>query len=130
MSDEKAALKALLWGDFSSFMMKAYETVNPGREFAPNWHLDLMSARLMEVEQGLNRRLILCLCPRSLKSFATSVAFPAWCIGMDPSRRFICISYSDELAVKHSRDSQQIFDAGWYKEAFPKARFDGNKFTE
>ncbi|MPZ24834.1 MAG: terminase, partial [Dehalococcoidia bacterium] len=131
MSDnKKPVVNALLYEDFSSFLIKAFETVNPGQNFVPNWHIDLMSTRLTEVAQGGIQRLVLCLCPRSLKSFVTSVAFPAWCIGRDPSKRFICISYSEDLAAKHSRDSQQIIASNWYRKAFPKARFDGKKFTE
>jgi hypothetical protein len=36
--------------------------------------------------------------PRSLKSITTSVAFPAFMLGHDPTRRIICVSYSGDLA--------------------------------
>ena len=42
--------------------------------------------------------------PRSLKSIAVSVAWVAWRLGHDPALRFVCCSYSAELALKHARD--------------------------
>lgn len=130
MASRHDVLGAVLRSDFYAFTVKAFETVNPGRTLDLNWHIELMCYLLAQARNGEILRLILCLCPRSLKSFITSVAFPAWCIGNDPTMRFICVSYSDDLAVKHSRDFARIIEAPWYRIAFPKARFDGKKFTE
>ncbi|MGL4562711.1 MAG: phage terminase large subunit [Brevinema sp.] len=68
--------------------------------------------------------------PRSLKSICTSVAFPAWILGKDPSKRIITTSYSDELASKHARDCRAVMDTSWYKELFPLTRINPNKRTE
>ena len=43
---------------------------------------------------------------KSLKS--ASVAFPAFLLGHDPSRRIICVSYSRDLAKKHSNDFRAV----------------------
>lgn len=130
MANKQAALEALLRSDFYAFTIKAFETVNPGRALDPNWHIELICNCLVDAKNGKIVRLAICLSPRSLKSFIASVAFPAWCIGNGPTSRFICISYSDDLAVKHSRDFARVVEAPWYKKAFPKACFDGEKFTE
>lgn len=68
--------------------------------------------------------------PRSLKSICTSVAFPAWILGKDPSKRIITTSYSDELASKLARDCRAVMDTKWYKELFPQTRLNPNKRTE
>jgi hypothetical protein len=60
--------------------------------------------------------------PRSLKSIAASVAFPAFILGHDPSRRIICVSYSGDLAKKHSNDFRAVLESGWYRSLFPGAR--------
>ena len=55
----------------------------------------------MAVREGRIRRLILCVPPRHLKSLLASVAFPAWCLGHDPSAQILCVSYAQELYLLH-----------------------------
>lgn len=130
MANSHNTLHALLRNDFHAFTKKAFETVNPDKQLDANWHIILICWLLTRAARLELTRLALCLCPRSLKSFIASVAFPAWRLGNDPTMRFICISYSDDLAAKHSRDFQIIVRASWYRKAFPKLRFDNTKFTE
>ena len=59
----------------------------------------------------LERRLIASLPPRYLKSHLASVAFPAWCLGHDPSAQIICVSYAQDLADKLSRDCRALLAA-------------------
>jgi hypothetical protein len=47
-----------------------------------------------------------------------SVAFPAFVLGHDPTRRIICVSYSGDLARKHSNDFRAILDTDWYRTTF------------
>ena len=60
--------------------------------------------------------------PRCLKSISGSVAFPAWLLGRDPSRRIVAVSYAEGLAEKHARDSLRVLEAPWYREVFPATR--------
>jgi predicted phage terminase large subunit-like protein len=68
--------------------------------------------------------------PRSLKSIAASVAFPAFVLGHDPSRRIICVSYSGDLAKKHSNDFRAVLEAPWYRSLFPRTRVGPFKNSE
>src|SRR4029077_14536749 len=62
--------------------------------------------------------------PRTLKSLFGSVAFPAFVLGQRPSAKFICVSYSQDLANKHAGDFRKVAQSRWYKEAFqPGAPF-------
>jgi hypothetical protein len=63
---------------------------------------------LAAVYHGRIRRLIISVPPRHLKSHLASVAFPAWCLGHDPSAQIICVSYAQDLADKLSRDCRHI----------------------
>jgi len=36
-------LDSMLATNLSSFLMKVFETVSPGDEFRPNWHIDAMT---------------------------------------------------------------------------------------
>ncbi|HEX3413773.1 MAG TPA: terminase, partial [Stellaceae bacterium] len=68
---------------------------------------------------GKIRRLIINLPPRHLKSLLASVAFPAWCLGHDPSAQILCVSYAQDLADKLSRDCRHIVAGDWYRGIFP-----------
>jgi hypothetical protein len=57
--------------------------------------------------------------PRHLKSLLASVAFPAWCLGHDPSAQIICASYAQDLADKLSRDCRHIVTSDGYQRLFP-----------
>jgi hypothetical protein len=79
---------------------------------------------------GEVRRLIVNMSPRSLKWIMTSVALPAFVFGHDPSRRIICVSYSGDLAKKHSNDFRAVLESLWYGRTFPTTRIGPHKNTE
>src|SRR5260370_37357986 len=68
--------------------------------------------------------------PRYGKSICASVAFTAWVLGRDPSKRIICASYSENLAGKHAGDCQTVMESDWYRSAFPGTRVGGDKNAE
>src|SRR5580658_9165904 len=114
--------EALLRADFRPFLEKVFSTLSPGQSFIPTWHLEAIAYQLERIRRHEIRRLIINMPPRSLKSIAASVAFPAFVLGHDPSRRMICVSYSADLAKKHSNDFRAIVEAPWYRSAFPGTR--------
>ena len=91
---------ALLRNDFALFATRCFHDLNPQAELAMNWHLEVIAAKLMAVRQGKIRRLIIHLPPRHLKSLLASIAFPAWCLGHDPSAQFLSVSYAQDLPDK------------------------------
>jgi predicted phage terminase large subunit-like protein len=123
-------LNAVLRTDLTAFVRKAFGTVSPGDDFSSNWHIEAMCHQLSKIISGETRRLIITIPPRHLKSICTSVALPAFILGHDPTRRIICVSYSQELAVKHANDCRTVMNAGWYRQLFPGTRVDPAKNTE
>ena len=87
---------SVLRQDFVTFAARCFHDLNPQAELAMNGHLEVIAAKLMEVWQGKIRRLIINLPPRHLKSLLASIAFPAWCLGHDPSAQFLCVSYAQD----------------------------------
>jgi hypothetical protein len=55
---------------------------------------------------------------------------PAFILGRDPTRRIICVSYSQGLAVKHANDCRAVMSSEWYRQLFPGTRVDPAKNTE
>lgn len=127
MSD-RDLLRALLRNDLSAFIEKCFGTVSPGDEFLPNWHVEAITHELGLVLAGERSRLLITQPPRTLKSICVSVAFVAWAMGHDPRRRFICVSYSQDLAEALARQFRAVVESSWYRELFPAVRL--RKCTE
>jgi predicted phage terminase large subunit-like protein len=115
----RAEYDALLRNDFALFAARCFHELNPQTELAMNWHLEVIAAKLTAVREGKSRRLIINLPPRHLKSLMASVALPAWCLGHDPSAQILCVSYAQDLADKHARDSRSIMMSRWFQQIFP-----------
>jgi hypothetical protein len=123
-------LPSVLRTDLDAFVQKVFETVSPGATFSPNWHIEAVCEDLSKVMRGEIKRLIITIPPRHLKSICTSVALPAWALGHDPTRKIICVSYAQDLAVKHGNDCRAVMNADWYRQLFPETRVDAAKNTE
>jgi predicted phage terminase large subunit-like protein len=116
--------------DFASFIRKAFQTLEQSSEFLPNWHIEALAYQLEQVRRGKVKRLNVNLPPRMLKSFICSVAFPAFILGLDPTKRVIVLSYSIELAIKLSNDFRALVNSHWYQSLFPNTRISRTKNTE
>ena len=51
--------ETLLRQDFSTFAARCFHNLNPQTEFAMNWHVEVIAAKLTAVRQGKIRRLII-----------------------------------------------------------------------
>jgi predicted phage terminase large subunit-like protein len=115
----RADYETLLRQDFGSFAARCFYDLNPQTELAMNWHVEVIAAKLTAVRLGKIPRLIINLPPRHLKSILASVAFPAWCLGHDPSAQILCVSYAEALSNKLARDCRSIMMSPWYRRIFP-----------
>ena len=104
--------------DLGQFAARCFYHLNPQTELAPNWHLEVIAAKLPAASEGKIRRLIINLPPRHLKSLMASIAFPAWCLGLDPTAQILCVSYAQDLADKLARDCRSIMISPWYRQIF------------
>jgi predicted phage terminase large subunit-like protein len=118
-NEELLALRAALRADLRVFAHKTFRTLEPATPFRENWHLDTFGYHLERVARGECRRLIINVPPRSMKSIYASVAFPAWLLGRDPSKKVMCVSYGHDLTRKHSLDFRTIVESDWYRRLFP-----------
>src|SRR5216684_6166036 len=111
--------EVILRSDLDYFAELCFRELNPQAAFAMNWHIEVIAAKLAAVREGKIRRLIINLPPRHLKSLLASIAFPAWCLGHDPSAQILSVSYGQELADKLARDCRSIMMSPWYRRIFP-----------
>ena len=123
-------LDAILRSDLSQFVRKVFATVSSNDTFKPNWHIEAIAHELTRCHAGENRRLLITQPPRSLKSICSSVSFPAWALGHDPTQRFLCVSYSEGLASEFTRQFRMVTESEWYRRVFPGMRLKTETRTE
>src|SRR6266568_453037 len=130
MNADPRLVAAILRSDLYSFVRVILPIVSPGHAFAYNWHIEAIAYALTRVLKGEVKRLMITVPPRSLKSICASVAFPAFVLGHDPRRRFICVSYSEALARKHANDCRAVMRSELYSRLFPNTRISAAKDSE
>ena len=120
LPDNAKLVAAILGTDLYSFVQASFPIVSGGGRFLPNWHVEAICHELSRVVKGETRRLIITVPPRSLKSICASVCLPAFVLGHDPTRRIICVSYSEGLARKHANDCRALMRSRLYRGVFPR----------
>src|SRR5207248_8324851 len=119
---QPSIVDSILRTDFPSFIEKCFRELNSGTTYLRNWHIEAMAHELERCRTGANKRLIITVPPRSLKSLCASVAFPAFLLGHDPTQRLINVSYSQELGAKFTSGFRQVVNSTWYRHIFPATR--------
>lgn len=112
-------LDALCREHLDAFTCKAFSIVEPTTSFEHNWHIECIAEHLQAVWDSQITHLIINMPPRSLKTHTTSVSFPAWGMGKDPSVQFMLTSFKSSLAEKMTRKARRIMQSDWYKQCFP-----------
>jgi len=112
-------IAAAIRADLYSFVQAAFPIVAAEPKLLRNWHIEAMTYALSRVLRGEIKRLIITVPPRNLKSICAPVALPAFALGHDPTRRFICVSYAQGLAEKHANDCRALMQSAMYQRIFP-----------
>jgi hypothetical protein len=84
---DRAIFNATLRQNFEAFVHKVFYALCPGQTFDRAWFISAIAYELERIRCGENKRLIINLPPRSLKSIMASVAFPAFVLGLSCSSR-------------------------------------------
>jgi predicted phage terminase large subunit-like protein len=127
MINEKTLLNSLLRTDFKSFVIKVFNEVSANSTYSDNWHIDVICHELINTLEGKQKRLIINIPPRYMKSIICSVAFPAYVLGHNSKASIIAVSYSDELSSKLALDCKKVIESRWYQDVFPGAKLSKNK---
>jgi hypothetical protein len=96
------------------------------RMFAPtlvsDWqmgrHIEVLSQKLQEVQEGKIKRLMVFLPPRSSKSVICSKLFPAWYIGNSPNHEIMSVSHSDQLSSDFGRTVRDVVNTEEFQRIF------------
>lgn len=89
--------------------------------YEPNWHHEEIAKELEKVEAFGDRDykvLLIFVPPRHGKSELSSIEFPAWYLGRNPTKEIITISYSGELAQDFGSKTRAIVNSEIYPYVF------------
>lgn len=87
--------------------------------FVSNWHIDVLCAQLERVTRGEVSRLLINVPPGTAKSLIVSVFWPAWEWATFPSRRFLAVSYAQDLALRDAGKMRRLVSSEWYQAHWP-----------
>ena len=126
---EKTAdiVRALYATVLMAYVQRAFAELRPGVTFREGSHIQAICHALEKVERGEITRLMILMPPRHLKSHCVTVAFTAWLLGRNPSRRIIAASYGAGLSEGFSADARRLLEAPWNTAVFPSLRLDKRK---
>jgi hypothetical protein len=119
-----AALTTFARRDFWCFVELMFPVLYPEQELVYAGYLEVIATLLMGVGRRKYRNVVINLPPRHMKSALASILYPAWRLGCDPTVKFICISYGDDLAHDLSAQTRKIMRSPRYKQIFPATILD------
>ena len=102
--------------DFLSFVRLVAPSIVSG--FKMGRHIEVISEKLQQVEDGELKRLMVFLPPRSSKSMICSKLFPAWYIGRNPEHEILTVSHSDQLSSDFGRSVRDIVNTEEFQKIF------------
>ena len=81
-------------------------------------HIEVISNKLKQLEDGEIKRLMVFLPPRSSKSVICSKLFPAWYIGRNPEHEILTVSHSDQLSSDFGRSVRDLVNTEQFQDIF------------
>lgn len=96
------------------------------RKFVVGDHHKLISDVLDKVISGDIKKLIINIAPRYGKTELAVKSFIAKGLAVNPSARFIHLSYSDDLALDNSDEVRELVKSAEFQELFPKVKVKPN----
>lgn len=120
-------VKALYRSHFPSFLRFAFRELHQGQKLVETPHIDILADHLVRVASGEITRLIINMPPRSLKSFSTSIALPAWLLGRDPTKQIISVAGTKALASDFELATRELIKSPRCRAVFPHLTPEGRR---
>lgn len=119
MADNNRAFRAVLASDLVAFLEKVYPEINPGGTLYLADYIEYLADALDRVGNGQDRRVIVNMPPRHLKSILLSIVWPAWILGRNPKKRIAVVSHSQDLAHDLAIKTLRLMQSDVYATIFP-----------
>jgi predicted phage terminase large subunit-like protein len=110
LTNEEKVLKVMCEKDLLFFTRYIYKE-NNRRNFTVAPHFVIIANKLMDVINGKTKRLIINIPPRYGKTELAVKNFIAYGLAINPSSKFIHLSYSDDLALDNSSQAKEYIES-------------------
>ena len=100
--------------------IESFFEVELNREFTSNWHYKLIAKELEELRDGVTKKLIINVPPRTWKTELITKCFPAWLLAQQPDHKFIVSGYSSTLTKNFSSQARDYYQSNTFKKFFPR----------
>ena len=118
--------KELYKRSYYEFFKDAFKILHAGEPYNDNWHIEYLCNQLQAELERIRRKevrkqdLIVNMPFRAAKSMVCSVIFPVWAWTIDPSMKFICVSYGADLALELATKSKDLMNSEWFQRLYGK----------
>lgn len=118
----------LAFRSYHEFVKQAFEYTGAGRELVDNWHIKYLCDLVQDVVERLVagkqvEDIIVNVPPGSLKSTIFGKCLFPWAILRNPGFSHLGTSYSDDLAMRDSRQARDVIESPWYQQSFCNPEF-------
>jgi len=90
------------------------------KDFVLNWHYNIIANELEELRNGVTKKLIINVPPRTWKTELITKSFPIWLLWQQPNHKFIVSWYSSTLTQNFSSQARDYFQSNTFKKIFPR----------
>ena len=104
--------------NFLAFLEKAFYYAQGHKLSSTQLYIRFIALHLERFLEGDVNKLLVNLPGRHLKTFICSVCLPAFMLGLDPTLKFLIVSYDESIAEDIVRQIRDIMASSWYKSAF------------
>lgn len=121
--------REVLSNNYFEFFCWAFDLLHPTAKYSDNFHVKYLcdilqeeAERILRLEEK-DKDLLINIPPRTSKSLIFSVCLLPWVWIKNPSKKFICISNDDQLALLNSQLCRDIIAHPEYQELFGDCYF-------
>jgi hypothetical protein len=118
MTNEAEIYRLMYRTNFGAFAEAAFGELHSNAQLDRNWHINVLADRLATFSLGGTTRLMINLPPRSLKSFMTSIAMPAFTLGRDPRFKILILAGTPDLAADLRTNITRLMRSDRYRSIF------------
>lgn len=107
---------AIAQSNLYDFVQQAWPIAFPGVSFIHSKQLEAICLHLQAIQQGLFKRLLINIPPRTGKTLSTEVFFPAYIWANDPGFSNLMVSYDDSIPIDAAVNCRNIIESDWYQQ--------------
>ena len=113
---------------FVEFIKQAWHVIEPGSDYTHGWHIEFIADHLLAISDGVElddgsvyNRLMIAVPPGTMKSLMLNCLWPAyeWGPMNMPHMRYICVSHSQELAIRDGLKMRRLVESDWFRARWP-----------